>query len=498
MAQRIIKFSCIIFLMGLLCLPNIQYVFKLVKEEPLGGAFIKPGAPYFTMKFWFWGSYQDAFNKAYNASFGFHNTLIRLRNQFYYSVLNASAEPDFVRDKNDYIHSLNNIRSVTGDDFKGELFFDEHMRKLKVVSDSLKANGIPLLFVIAPGRSNILREQLPARYHPADSNKTNYYWLNNKIQKYGIDNINFHQYFNLIKDTIKYPLFYKNGVHWSLISFTYAYDSIVKKLASYQTTPLTKFTPAVATLITDSSNIQDEDQIPGMNLYSYKKDQKFYYPLWRVDAVTNPLPKLLCIGDSYFLTFLYQHMADSIFDYQYWFYHNTVYPQSFTKETNIRDIDYWDTVLKSNYILIVTSEVSWELGGFEFVENAYNYFNNKDVFKVQLNLETVKKIVLAMQEYIEATPEFYKNEIEKAAQNKISISEMTLRDAFYLTEMDYKQKLTDTNSYNICYQKYKNSEVVNKYINNLSAEMKIYHDEFIRILSYREALKNENKISIVK
>jgi hypothetical protein len=477
--------------MGVLCLPNIQYVFKLVEEEPLGGAFIKPGAPYFTKQFWFWGSYQEAFNKAYNASFGFHNTLIRLRNQFYYSVLHASAEPDFVRDKNDYIHSRNNIRSVTGDDFKGELFFEERMRKLKVVSDSLKAHGIPLLFVLAPGRSNILRDQLLPRYHPADSTATNYYWLNNKIQKYGIDNINFHQYFIEIKDTIKYPLFYKNGVHWSLVSFSHAFDSIVKKLATYQTTALTKFTPAVSTMITDSSNIQDEDQIPGMNLFSYKKDQQFYYPLWRVDSVTYPLPKLLCIGDSYFLTFLYQHMADSIFDYQYWFYHNTVYPQSFTKETNIRDIDYWDVVFKSNYILIVSSEVSWDLGGFDFVENAYNYFSDKEGTILKQNMDLVKKKIINMNNYINNTPDYLQAEIEKANQNKITIAEMTWRDAFYLVELDYKQKLNDETAFQTFYESYKNSKTVNNYINTMPVELKTNSNGVIRILAYKMALQGK-------
>lgn len=493
--QKGIKILCFVFLMGVLCLPNIQYFFKLINEEPLGGAFIKPGAPYFSKQFWFEGSYQESFNKAYNASFGFHNTLIRLRNQFYFSVLHASAEPDFMRDKYDYIHARNNLRSVTGDDFKGEPFFDERMRKLKVVSDSLNAHGIPLLFVIAPGRSNILRNQLPPRYHPADSVNTNYYWLNKKVQQYGIDNINFHQYFLDIKDTVSYPLFYKNGIHWSMVSFTYAYDSILRKMETYHNTPLARFHPNYKTVIVDSANTQDTDQLPGMNLFSHANDETFYYPYWYVDNVPHPLPKLLCIGDSYFLTFLFQHMTDSVFDYQYWFYHNTVYPQSFTKETNILDIDYWQTVMNADYILIVTSEVSWESAGFDFVENAYNYFKNPEATIVRTNIEVITKKVLGMNDYIKRTPDFMKTEIDKAAQNKISIAEMTLRDAFYLVEVDYQQKLNDEVAFQNLYSNYKQSKTIATYINTMPPDLRNNSDAVIRILAYMSACqtKESNK-----
>src|SRR5258708_37014078 len=99
------KFHKIIYILFLSALfsPILQKNLLFIDETELGGDYVPEKKPLY-----FWHDYinlffQDKIEKYLNENFGFRNTLLRLRNQIYFSCFNQSPYSDYNKVRNGYL-----------------------------------------------------------------------------------------------------------------------------------------------------------------------------------------------------------------------------------------------------------------------------------------------------------------------------------------------------------------------------------------------------------
>ncbi|MBP6302133.1 MAG: hypothetical protein KBB37_02405 [Bacteroidia bacterium] len=360
-----------LFFILLLWLPFVQTLTRVLPEETLHGAVTEIKQPKFTIYNWGNNVFQDEAAAWLDSKTGLRSMLIRLRNQWLKVLFDESGEKDFLIGKNGNVFSLNNIRSVTGDDFTGKENYLNRFAKLKIIHDSMARRGIPMLIVIAPGKANLYPQDLPMPYSPAEKTRTNYYWLSHTLRESGIPYVDYHHWFSLIKDTSVHLLMTKLGIHWSVYAQALVLDTLCQSLE--QLKPLPHRSPVITGIRkTNIPEMGDNDTEPVLNLMIKPKYQTYSYPTINFTGTPQQKVKLLCVGDSYFQKFIHTGTADSLFAFNYWYYHNTAYSNGRKKYRLVNEEKtYWDILFDCDYLLLIHSEVTWKEPGFDFIDTVY-------------------------------------------------------------------------------------------------------------------------------
>lgn len=360
-------------LMLALLAPALQQHTRLIKEHALSGAFISTGLPEWSTDSFITESWQKQTEDYLKEHTGFRTPLVKLRNQLHKSLLMESGEAGFVLGKNENYFSINNIYSWCGLDFSGIHFFEERMHKMKVVSDSLRKRGIPLILLVAPGKANLYASEIPASFKPAPGHLTNYTQLIRTARANGIVFTDMHHWFAQIKDTLPQRVIHKTGLHWSVYTQTLVMDSLLRLLKTEAPKPMRSF--YVTSRYSQQPSIGDNDAEGPLNLLLKPGTEQYRNPRITYQGSQTNKPRLLCVGDSYFLSFIHTGLADSLFQYEYWYYNNTAYANGkYAYRTVQQDALYWQTIFSSDYILLLNSEVTWGEPGFNFVDHLYTYF----------------------------------------------------------------------------------------------------------------------------
>ena len=125
-----------------IALPLLLSFVSRDNKPNLVGLVISDEKPKFSWADWFNGSYQEETEDYNNDHWAFKEQMVRLNNQFYYTVFNQIRVNNFVIGKEDYVFSENYIFSAFGDDLMEEKKVSSLLEKAKVVQDTLKKKGI--------------------------------------------------------------------------------------------------------------------------------------------------------------------------------------------------------------------------------------------------------------------------------------------------------------------------------------------------------------------
>ncbi|MEP7171287.1 MAG: hypothetical protein ABI855_18105 [Bacteroidota bacterium] len=430
MKDTFAKFIFVIVLL-VLCLPLAQQTGSLFKEKPLDGAFVNPPEPELSFENWFTGEFQESYTKFFNSIIGFRPFFIRLRNQISFSFFNQSAEPDFFIGRNNNFFNSANIGSVTGSDFTGIGFIDSKMKKLKLIQDSMQARGVPVLFVIAPGKANFFTEDIPHNFKKADSTITNYYWISKKLNEYKINHIDFNKYFLQLKDTSQNLLFTKAGLHWSDYGLALSFDSLIRYFKTFNKNNIGDFT--IRSFSKSRIPKQtDVDQENSLNLLLPLKYEEYTYPHWEIKKNNGALPKLLDVGDSFFMTFIIDSIADKFFDFEYWYYHHSVVYKKLYDPTSkdIDNINYFDHILNKEYILIMSSEGTWNRCGYDFIDNLYSYFTDRNNANLVLNMNFLLAIIKDKEGWLRYVKFYETTQNTRSGKKPVSAYEIITKQAY--------------------------------------------------------------------
>ena len=316
------------FILLVMFLPLLQRYLHFTKERELQGAYVHAVEPTFTKENWFSGKYQDSSSKWLNESFGYRNTLVRLRNQIGWELYGYSYANSTILGKEGFLFDIDNMKAYNGKDFIGKDSVKFHVTKIKLLQEKLAANGITLIVVLAPGKASFHHEYLPDDQQQKIG-PTNYETYREAFEKSEVNTIDFHRWFDQLKTKTEYPLYPKCGVHWSKLGALFAADSLISYVSGKVNQPMARF---VFDRIYTSDTLQDPDFDIGsaMNLlYDVDPPPMAYADFHAGKSLPGFKPRALVVGDSYFWTMPSKEMQESAFNgIDFFYYNHDLFPNS--------------------------------------------------------------------------------------------------------------------------------------------------------------------------
>lgn len=360
-----------------LLLPLIQQKLKLFKEGELHKV-IPPEEPVLSLKNYFNGEYQEKKETYFNNYFGFRKLCVRLNNQIDYSLFNKANAKRVIVGKDNYLYEENYIETYLGKHFIGHDKIAEKVKKLRKVQDTLKKLDIDLFIAIAPSKAIYYSEYIPDKYFKTEKTITNREVYLKEFAENQINFIEFDSWFLKMKDTVKYPLFPKTGVHWSRYGEFLAIDSIINYIEYKRQVKLPKMMIDKIEISKEPKGV-DNDIEKAMNLLFEIPNVEMAYPQYSVmsDSTTTPT-KMLVVGDSFYWDMFLLGFSEKLFDNgQFWYYNKRVDHSDPTTPKTVSELNVQKEVEKNNVVMIMITDSNLPGFAFGFIDNLYDiYFNN--------------------------------------------------------------------------------------------------------------------------
>lgn len=414
----------------LLVLPMLQMQLSMVDVKPLHGSILTITKPVFSFSSWFLEDFQSQEEKYLNQNFGFRNWMVRLNNQIKFSFFKKAQANGVVIGKDNYLYEESYISAFIGKDFLGKPAIDDHLRKLKVIQDSLESHGVDIILVFAPGKASFYPEFIPDKFDTVYGISNHQYFVREAIAL-GINHIDFSTWFRNSKDTSKYCLYPKTGIHWSYFGMNLATDSLVKYIENLRNIDMPD-------LIWNGIKINkkltgvDNDIENGMNLVFELPNFEMPYPEITIVQENKTKPKTIVIADSFYWQLQNAGYSTLLFNKaEFWFYNNTIHPARSDRSIRVKDLDLYEEVTKSDVVILMATEPVLKMKFWGFIDKLYD-----EIYTKSAKEEEIQSIISK----IKNNKNWYGDVIEKAEKKQISIEEMLRLDAEYI----YNQSMKDS------------------------------------------------------
>jgi len=310
-------------LVGLLLLPLIQHATGFVHVRKLRGAVTQAEVPVLTVPGWFEGTWQDSLETAMNDRFGFRNLFIRINNQVAFTFYRKALASGVVIGKDNYMYELNYIKAYNGTDFEGDSVIRQKALQLKELQEQLESGGKQFLVTFAAGKGSFYPEYFPDRF-VMEPGRTNLEAYREWFDSLDVHYIDFNQWFLEMKDTARYELYPRTGVHWSYYGMILTIDSLVNYLGAATDREMPEFT-WFDTKESRRYRSSDRDIEDGMNIIFRVNRDKLAYPRERfVDEGVDKLRGVV-IADSFYWGLHNIGFSSRIFNQgEYWYYNQQV------------------------------------------------------------------------------------------------------------------------------------------------------------------------------
>ncbi|MBK7669083.1 MAG: hypothetical protein IPJ32_18125 [Sphingobacteriaceae bacterium] len=175
--------------------PLAQMVFQVVESGGLKGAFVPHVKPHLTDSTWFSGDFQREYELYLNDTIGFHQDLIRLRNQIDYSFFDKCHSYDIEVGKNGYLIATWYLDSHLGKIYTKANRIDSVIFMLKDLNDTLGKLNKTLLLVFAPSRSSFYKELTPSWYDLTPVHESDYEKYSKLLSNTDLNFMDFNSHF---------------------------------------------------------------------------------------------------------------------------------------------------------------------------------------------------------------------------------------------------------------------------------------------------------------
>ena len=357
-------------LLILLVLPLIQQYFSVVKVDALSGAYEPKKEAKFSISNYLNEVYQPLKEDHFNENFGFRNYFVTINNQFQYSAFKNTKSTGTIIGENGFLFQENYIKAYYGTDFLGETKIKEQVLKIKKAQDLLKAKNIDLIIVFAPGKASFYPEYIPDSFHQTKKRNTNYSSFSKEFLENNINFIDFQSWFLQLKKTSKYPLFPKNGIHWSKYGELLAADSMIHYIGNKREIQMPQI--KIERLeISNKMRDTDDDLEKNLNLIFNIEDLEMAYPLFDIKTDKNTFkPKVLTIADSFYWGMFNWGIGHRVFkDSQFWFYNNTAFYNFGTPAVEISKLDFKKEIEQNDAIILMATDANLPDFPFGFIDN---------------------------------------------------------------------------------------------------------------------------------
>lgn len=434
----LIKRIIFIMILVLLCLPGFQQLSDFFNVKPLKGAVKKVDKPVLSVGGWMSGDYQLGEEEFINHNFGFRASFVRLHNQIDFWLFDKINANNVLMGKDGYLYEYSYIREYLGLNFLGKDVIDKKVDKLKSVSDSLSKRGIDLVVLLAAGKASYFPEYFPDSLSPESKTISNYDYFSKAFNTAGILNIDINKWFVSMKDTSKYSLFTKGGIHWSKYGEYLVADSLISYVEKLKGVKLPHF-KLESIEVTTEPRFRDNDIGEGMNLMVQNSDLKKAYPVLSFDSsgVVSSV-KAMVVADSYYWELYNMGLSRNVFNHgQFWYYNKKIYssqPGWVTlpvDEANIRK-----EVEKNDVVFILQTEATLYRFAFGFIDKQFELYQQTD-YDPYSEPEADQEIASVIRK-IKASDNWYSKVREKAKVKGITIDKMLLLEARYVVDNRHK------------------------------------------------------------
>jgi hypothetical protein len=427
-----IKEGILIFILGMLIFPSFQKKFHPISSGRLNGVFEATPRPVFSKTAWFNGSFQDQYRKYIKDSVGFRNDFVRLYNQIDFSLFSIPHAGKIVAGKKGYLFGDQYIESCLGVNFTGRKFIDEKVRMTKRIQDKLwKEKKILLLVIFTPDKGTFFPEYIPDRYLRKKKEISNYSYYAKKYVEEGINFIDFNRYWLMMKDTSRYPLYPKTGIHWTCYGALLAADSLSRYLEARLGRPMPHIV-IDSIEISKKARYEDDDIERTLNLIWPIPHPAYAYPVYHYrNDPSEKKPAALFIGDSFYWNWYNPGIITHLFSNRdFWYYDQDVYPETFIKPESTSQIDLAEAVDRQNVIILIQTNAAYGNPGYGFIDR---FFTETDSSGARLRY---------FERKIRNNPEWLELVRKKAQEQKVALDEMIRRDAQYMVDEELKNKKT--------------------------------------------------------
>ncbi len=413
------------FVMLVLFLPLLQLVFGFFEAEEHEVEF-GVEAPDFNLSNWFSGDFQRDKEQHLKHTVPFRMELVRLNNQLYYSLFNQGRSNSVVVGKQDELLLEKQIVSLQGQDYIGVDSISAQIEKLKYVEEKLAQRGIKLVVAIVPSKATYHSDLIPDWIKIAQKGRTNYSEYVEQLK------VNDMAYFDAVPWLLEHKhqttdrLFPKNGLHYTKYGQFILMDSLTRFLAHETSMP---FPRMKLSSMQDASHLSDEEEDLEnyLRLFTKIPDEPLRTPIFDVSS-DGQTPKVLTIGDSYFMGMCNSNYCTTVFNGgQFWYYNREVRTQPGKIDGYVNQINVLEEVEKNDVVLIYISDANCYRFSFGFVDELYELYTNRREHRIKFYTKQ-----------IESDPEWLELVREKSISKGITLTEAIRIDAEYLYEMELK------------------------------------------------------------
>ncbi len=327
-----------------------------LKDIELDGNTDKPTISELNWHNWINGVYQKKAEAVATENIGYRGAATRLRNQIDYSFFNLAHSDKAIVGNGNILFDKWYLDAWTGRTFIGKDFIDIKLHKLKMVQDTLKNLGTDLVFILAPNKADFFEEDIPAYYKQKRFAENNYSYLAKRSEELKIDFIDLNKYFLSIKNTSRFPLYPKSGIHWSNYGSYIALDTILNYIETVKNTNLND-------IYIDSLEIAEFPREPdydigkNINLLFEIPQWKMAYPKLRFeDNPDKPKLKMLVSADSYYFNIYNYKFTEHLFaNNAFWYYAHWVYPEMYSETTESTNLDLRKEIEDKDIVLMMVT-----------------------------------------------------------------------------------------------------------------------------------------------
>ena len=427
--MRWIKSVIFLLILAAIACPAVQKALNIVTSKRLDGYFEPSTRPEFSLASFKTGEFQAKMTPHLERTIGFHDDFTRLFNQCDFTFFTIPHAQRIVVGKNNYLIAETYILGYLGTDFVGKYYIEQKVKRARFLQDYLwKKKGILLVVVFAPGKGFFYPEYIPDRYLRNKKEVTNYGYFLRECNNQGVNNIDFNQWLITLKDTSRYLLYPKTGIHWSSYGAYLCADSLRKYLE-------VKMNRKLPHLVLDSIEVaavaRDEDYDIGrtLNLIWKIPHPLMAYPKFHFtyDSVM-PKPKALFVGDSFYWYWHYNGIIGNTFsNTAFWYYNQDVYPEHFKTPTNTGNLNYPDSLLNQQVIILLQTNGAYGDLGYGWVDRAYDCLYPGPTREKEIEAK------------MRATPSWTETLARKAKDRGITTDAMSRLDAIYIANQEVKR-----------------------------------------------------------
>jgi len=418
---RFFKYFLLFFLFAVFGFQIAQQSFSVFPKQPLNDVYDTTKLPVYSKDIYFNGQYQPGLEKYLEEKMGFRGILIRMRNQLDYSLFGYTANPDIIIGKGGMLFMGANIRNYSGCYLVDENQVKNNIKRLKLIQDDLEKHNVGFLLIFAPGKATYYAERIPDNYWIRPVN--NYKNYIKALSGSGLNFIDMNAWFLKMKGKTKYPLYPLNGSHWNSYGIYLAADSMFRYIEKLKKIDLPEFWFDKVTM-SDSMRFKDNDIGKLLNLTYPLKQEKMPYFHFCYNKEGKTRPKVLSIGDSYWLGFSQTGITENVFSDDHLWYYFKVDVINDNSHGDLVKSNIKNMLYKQDMVILIATESNFFDFPFGFVDSFFEQCLPSSAEAIDIKLENCINM-------IKSNKKWYDLIVEKARKNGRTVDDQLRRDAQY-------------------------------------------------------------------